>query len=276
LRGPRVARIHRGAYVCSGVTITLRTRVDAALLLLPEGTAASHVTGLQLRGIDVGPRLPLHFSSTHPHRARLPDVRMHRCSTLPRPRDGMLSAERCFVEAASELGLLEAVVAGDWLVHTRHSDLGRLNREVATAAGSRGVVAAREALALVRPRVESPRETRLRLMLVLAGLPEPQINVDVRQGRRFVARPDLLYPAPFKVVVEYEGRQHADDSRQWNRDIDRYDDLAAAGWRVYRVTAERMREPREVVRRVHAMLVAAGYRGPRPRFDGRWSQLFEQ
>ena len=75
--------------------------------------------------------------------------------------------------------------------------------------------------------------------------------------------------------MEYDGRQHADDVAQWNRDLDRLDDFEAARWGHIRVTAQRLQRPREVVRRVYAKLVDRGYRGPVPMFGPQWVALFE-
>ncbi len=48
-------------------------------------------------------------------------------------------------------------------------------------------------------------ETRLRLLLVLAGLPEPTVNVIVRgPDGEWLRRFDLCYPI-FRLVVEYDG-----------------------------------------------------------------------
>ena len=46
----------------------------------------------------------------------------------------------------------------------------------------RGCRLARRAASLAREGVDSPQETRLRLLLVLAGLPEPRVNVIIRGG----------------------------------------------------------------------------------------------
>jgi hypothetical protein len=126
----------------------------------------------------------------------------------------------------------------------------------------------------VRERVDSPRETRLRLCLVLAGLPEPECNVRVGTAEFPIGRGDLVY-LQFKVIIEYEGDQHRTDVRQWNIDIQRQEDFAAAGWNVIRVTAHGMRRPRSVVHRVLGALRKAGFDGPGPSFSAEWCRLFE-
>ncbi len=50
----------------------------------------------------------------------------------------------------------------------------------------------------------------------LAGLPEPQVNPEVRDGG-FRTRLDLVHP-DLKLVIEYDGQQHrAADLDQWDR-----------------------------------------------------------
>lgn len=51
-------------------------------------------------------------------------------------------------------------------------------------------------------------ETWLRLLIVVAGLPEPVTNLNVHDASgRWIARPDLLYPA-YRVAIEYDGYHH--------------------------------------------------------------------
>ena len=76
------------------------------------------------------------------------------------------------------------------------------------------------------------------MLLVLAGLPEPTINLILRNAdgswrRRF----DMCYP-DLKLIIEYDGRQHADDIRQWQGDLRRREELDALGWRIVVVTAD--------------------------------------
>ena len=67
---------------------------------------------------------------------------------------------------------------------------------------------AAQAAAYVRAKVDSPMETRLRMLVVLAGLPEPVINLEVRDEDGEVLRKyDLAYPV-VKVAVEFDGQVH--------------------------------------------------------------------
>ena len=184
-----------------------------------------------------------------------------------------MTPQHAFAVAAKRLSLLELVTAGDWLVRRKCTTPARL---VAYLRGYRGdgVALARRAAALVRDRVDSPRETKLRLCLMLAGLPEPECNPTLGTKDYPIGRVDLLLEA-YKLILEYEGDQYRTDKGQWNTDIYRVEELSAEGYRVLRVTAEHMHRPRILVHRVHAALVKAGYDGPAPVFSAEWSALSE-
>ena len=128
----------------------------------------------------------------------------------------------------------------------------------ALAVGRRvGGPALREALPRVRTRSASRMESRCRLILSDAGLPEPELNHAVfdREGE-FVACVDLAYPTQ-KIAIEYEGEHHLRDPEQWAKDIARYEALAAAGWFVIRVTKADVFDGRAgLVRRVRDALRA--------------------
>jgi very-short-patch-repair endonuclease len=84
---------------------------------------------------------------------------------------------------------------------------------------------------------ESPQESRLRVRLVLAGLPRPVTQHEIRHDGRFVARADLAWPQ-WRVAVEYDGAWH-DDSERFHRDRERLNRMQAAGWVVLLITARR-------------------------------------
>ena len=265
-------RLFVGAYCPSGGGLTLPDLARAALLVAPPDALVTGVTALRLLGAAVGPVRPVHLVSTHLHPVRRPGLRVTRVADLPPGVDGLVAPEAAFVAAAPALDLVELVADGDHLVRRGLTTPAALV-ETARQHRGRGSVLARRAAGLVRERVDSPRETELRLCLVLAGLPEPACNVVVGDERDAVARGDLVHRR-LRVVLEYEGDQHRTDVRQWNRDIERQEQLEATGWRVVRITAERMRRPRAVVSRVLAVLRDAGYDGPDPTFGPAWTALF--
>jgi len=117
---------------------------------------------------------------------------------------------------------------------------------------------ARAAARYVRARVRSPMESRTRMLLVLAGLPEPEVNALVRAGNGSMREHDLLYRAA-RTVIEYDGRQHARDTRQWRIDLQRREDVDDDGWRVLVLTAEDIyRHPADTLRRVQDLLIRRG------------------
>ncbi len=124
----------------------------------------------------------------------------------------------------------------------------------------RGKRCAAQALAMLRPGAESRPESLTRLLLVGAGLPEPELNVKVFGGHgEFLGRVDMLFRT-YRVIVEYDGDQHRTDQAQFDRDLGRLDDLTAQGWRVVRIGGRTLfRNPQEVIVRVRRALVASGW-----------------
>ena len=151
----------------------------------------------------------------------------------------------------------DLVAAGDAVVRDwRTEPLATIDQlRAVIAAGRRvGIDRLRDAVPRVRTRAASRPETRCRLELVDAGLPEPELNYDVFEAGLWLACVDLAYPAA-RVAVEYEGEHHLLDPEQWARYILRYERLAAAGWLVIRVTkSELFEHPEAMVRRVRAAI----------------------
>ena len=273
LRGRRFTAPHRGVRQVAGAPTDLRAAIDAARLILPPDALVTGVSGLQVFGVDVGSTRPLRFVTAHPHQIRRPGIVVTRVASLPeRWNDLVVLPEHCWMVAARELDLVQLVTAGDWLLQLRFTYRQGL-ADYLHGRRDHGVGPARKALPLLRDRVRSPRESWLRLCLVLAGLPEPEVNPTVRvAGRR--GEVDLVYHQ-FRILIEYDGDQHRIDREQWNIDIERHELFTGGGWTILRVTAERARRPRWIVERVHALLCAAGYAGPAPTFSARWRALFD-
>jgi Protein of unknown function (DUF559) len=96
-------------------------------------------------------------------------------------------------------------------------------------------------------------ETRLRWLLIQAGLPRPDVQVHLRDCEgRFLGRADLFYSRA-RLAVEYDGDNHRDrlveDDRRQNLMIN-------AGFRLLRFTAgDIYRRPESVVAQVKAALI---------------------
>jgi hypothetical protein len=273
LRGPSVRRLGRGLYVAveAAETPSFTTMVAAFAMPLPPDVLAAGVTALRLYGVEVGREWPLCFGTTAAFHGVRRNTRVSVWRKAPPSRGLAVAPEHAFLGAAGDLDLVELVTAGDWLVRRKLTTPARLVAYTSHATG-RHVRVARRAAALVRSRVDSPKETVLRLVLVLAGLPEPVCNQGIGTEEWFLGRGDLVYQA-YKVVLEYEGDQHRTDKAQWNIDIGRYEEFTGEGYNVIRITA-RMRHPRSLVLRVDAALRAGGYDGPPPVFSEEWRRLF--
>lgn len=153
------------------------------------------------------------------------------------------------------------VAAAEYLIHPQHplATFDDLVDEVTTMGDVRhGIL--RSALRDVRGGVESPRETRLRLLLVRAGLPEPMTGWTLRDEHgAFVARLDLAYRR-WRVAPEYDGRQHAESTTQFRRDADRWNAIREEGWTVVRVLSHHLDgNGAQAVGMVRRALIAAGW-----------------
>jgi very-short-patch-repair endonuclease len=123
--------------------------------------------------------------------------------------------------------------------------------------GARGIRRLRAALGVADGGAESPQETRVRLLLVRAGLPKPETQIEFRELR---IRVDMGW-RDWQVAVEYDGIHHWENRYQRSWDIERIALLEAAGWSVVRVSAEMLTRPDAVVERVKAKLAERGAYG---------------
>jgi very-short-patch-repair endonuclease len=281
LRGSRFRRIFHGVYVDARVPDAPLLRTQAALLLHPPHAFASHFSAGRVYGVP----LP-----DHPHEhvtVWLPEDRVFRVGIFPHatqyptPDDvtevrGTRVSKPCrmFVELASVLGLVDLVVVGDALIR-----LGLCTREQLTeycrASPAQHAGDARRAAAYVRDRVESAMESRLRMLIVLSGLPEPEVNWEVGDDDGVALyRFDLGYVA-LKLAVEYDGRQHAESSYQWKRDLERREWMDRHGWRVVVVTSDGLfREPLRTILRIREALAERGQYVPSALMSEDWRPHF--
>jgi hypothetical protein len=274
----RYVRIFAGVYVAAGARIDPVMRVRAALSLFGPGAFASHVSAARVYGVPV-PTIPEEHVTVRrpadrrrpvgvvPHLHPAPDVRV--VSGVP-----VSAPAQLFVELAGQLSLVDLVVVGDHLVRRGWITLEKL-RAACAASRERGARAARRAAAYVRAGVDSPMETRLRMLIVLAGLPEPEVNLTIRDDLgEPIRRYDLSWPG-IRVAVEYDGRQHIEREDAWEEDLDRRENLDDAGWRILVVTSKGIyREPHRTVERVCRLLRARRCPGTPARPRDAWRPHF--
>ncbi len=268
LRGKRFRRILKGVYILTEIPHSEGLVARAALLRLPSEAVLSHLSAALVYRLPVPAGLGAHVTLDDPAGShRLAGVQIHRRhvpseAVTQRQNLPVTTAVRTFLDLAECLPLVELVVVGDAIVRSRLASVERLR---AAAAGMRGrhCRLARRAAALVRDLVDSPMETRVRLMIVFAGLPEPRIAQNVfDDSGGWIARLDLSYPDA-KVAIEYDGSQHLTNRRQWTSDLMRRELLDRAGWRVIVLTAQDYyRRPDHTLGRIEAVLIERNVLSP--------------
>jgi len=278
-RGSRFRRLFRGVYVDATVPESSRLRTEAALKLFQRDAFASHASAARIHAVPI-PTLPDEHISvlTADDRRANPGVR---CHVAPLSSQVTVSAgvrvspyAQMFVELGTLLSLVDHVIVGDHLV--RHDCVtAEVLQEFCVASRLPGAKAARVAASYVRASVDSPMETQLRMLILLAGLPEPEVNRTVRTtDGEPVRRYDLSYPA-VKVIIEYDGRQHIEREENWEADLDRREAIDDDAWRILVVTARGIfREPERTVLRIHRLLARKRMPGLIRTPRGDWRPYF--
>ncbi|MBW8732316.1 MAG: hypothetical protein JF622_15445 [Terrabacter sp.] len=248
---------------------------EAALLVSEPGSYVSHHTAARLLGA-VAPDHPDVHVTSHRLRVKGSGLTGHRAKVGQQVElwrgIRMTSPVQTFLDLAHCLTLVDLVVLGDSLVRRRRTTPEEL---VSATRDHRGPYSrlARRAAALVRAGVDSPMETRLRLLIVLAGLPEPEVDHRVHDGDgTLVRRYDLSY-LPFRLIIEYDGRQHAESDEQWLSDIGR--DETLDGEQIRRlviVSRDIYSTPGNTLARITRAMRRAGM--PVPRLRDEWRRHF--
>ena len=93
------------------------------------------------------------------------------------------------------------------------------------------------------------------MLLVLAGLPEPMVNITVADlNGQPLRRYDLCWPE-VRVIVEYDRRPHIEREDNWESDLDRREAIDDDDWRILFVIATGIyRHPERTVLRVWRLL----------------------
>lgn len=277
LRGPAYRRLFAGVFVSADTAHSPVQRVHAALVPFDGHAFASHASAARLYRVPI-PTIPEEHVTVvaRRHRRSRAGIVCHLASqaqTIEVHGVNVSVPAQLFVELASLLSLVDLVVAGDHLVHHQ----GVTPEELVTYAETSKLPhakAAAVAARYVRRPVKSPMETRLRMLLVLGGLPEPEVNVLVGSDNGTKREHDLVYRMAL-VAVEYDGRQHAEDAIQWRSDIQRREDSDDDGWRVLVVLADGIYvNPEATLQKVQRVLRERGEPGVPRHLSDEWRPYF--
>ncbi|MGJ9373709.1 endonuclease domain-containing protein [Nesterenkonia sp. CF4.4] len=216
----------------------------------------SHVTAAQIHRLPLPERLlrdtrvHLSHAAGTTRRIRRPEVSSHRVHVLPeqlvRWKGAWLSSRvRTWWELTTLLTEEELVIVGDHLLRrpyrsfeartTPFAVVTELQEIVEQMGRAPGLQPALAALALMRVGSDSATETRLRLALVRAGLPEPTLQVPARPNWRHSPCADMGYP-DWKIALEYDGGTHF-TPEQARSDQRRDNVFISAGWTVLHFNA---------------------------------------
>ena len=249
LRRRDVAHVGRGLYRPSDWSFELEAAARALSAASP-GAWISHVTAARLRCQILPPWLS---DSTELHLSKprsLPSVR--RKGVFGRTlcaRDDEIeeldgirisTRSRTWLDLARTLPLRDLVCMGDQLVRIPRVDFEGRTRPYDTLEGLRsmvarhpnlqGIVRAREALVLMRVGSDSGPESLLRLAMLDANLPEPDLQLPLRAGDPLSPTADLGYRHR-RLAIQYDGEHHLLDAQALS-DKRRDKAFESAGWTV--------------------------------------------
>ena len=274
LRGKSWTRLFPRVWVHVDHVMTHHDWIEAASLAMPERAQLSHVTRIQALGVDVGPLRPFHFIVSGDLHIDLDGIFLHRTEVLPPLDDVGVSPAAAFIQHCATARMIDAIKVGDWLLHHRHMSLLEVAELARRDHWRPGAHQARRVLPQLDAASRSLKESETRAIVVFSGLPTPEVNVDVVINGRRLGCVDLLFRL-WMLVLEYEGRQHAETIEQFNIDIARYAGFRDESIAYIQITNEMLRQPRAVVMLIHGKLLGRGYDGPAPTFGPRWRSLFE-
>ncbi|MHC6221805.1 DUF559 domain-containing protein [Arthrobacter sp. MMS24-S77] len=244
-----VERVSRSLYRPIGWDFDLESAARALSAATP-GAWISHVTAARLRSSCLPPWLA---DSTDLHLSKprsLPGTRRkgvigHRVIAAENEVESVdgiriSTRPRTWLDMARLLPLNDLVCMGDELIRVPRQALEGRNTPFATPEELRvlverhpnlqGVVRARQALELMRVGADSAPESLLRLAMLDAGIPEPELQLSLRSDDPFSPSADLGFRQR-RVAIQYDGGHHLAEAQTLS-DRRRNKAFEAAGWTV--------------------------------------------
>ncbi|MCX2750202.1 hypothetical protein OOZ51_20680 [Arthrobacter sp. MI7-26] len=259
LRAKDVSDGGRLIYLPAGREFALAERARVLAAATPSAWV-SHESAAVLTQLGLPPWLggdeTVHLSKPHElPRVRRTGVTGHRVRVLPgevTEIDGIpvSSPPRIWLDLAHQLPLRYVIAMGDQLIRMPRPGLERRTEPYASKEvlrilvrrhpNMKGVEKARLALEDMRVGADSFPETFLRLAMLDAGLPEPELQLRLDPDDLWSLSADLGYRR-FRIAVQYDGAPHLTREQQ-TRDNRRDEAFTSSGWSYFKANAHDLAE----------------------------------
>lgn len=259
LRARDVSDGGRLIHLPAGREFALAERARTLAAATP-GAWVSHESAALLTPLGLPPWLgsgeTIHLSKPHGlPRVRRAGVTGHRVRVLPGEVIELSgvpvsSPARTWLDLAHQLPLPYVIAMGDQLIRVPRPGLEGRTEPYADKEGLRllirrhpnmkGVEKARLALEEMQVGSDSYPETFMRLAMVDAGLPEPELQLRLDPDDPWSPSADLGYRR-FRIAVQYDGAPHLTREQQ-SKDYQRDEAFSSAGWSYFKANADDLAE----------------------------------
>ena len=259
-------RIHRGVYAVGHAAVGRLGTMRAALLACGDGAAISHQSAAELLRLSTTRPVLIDVSVTTGAGRKVEGIRRH--ESPPFLPDEVVVRERIRCTSTARTLIDMAGIAGERTIRRLTEQAAVLRQldptEVDRLMGRRRRRGAPMLRAVLAPwrgvdgdpqTLRSVLEARLLAAIRDCGLPPPRANAIVASGRHRL-EVDFLWEED-RLVVEADGLETHATPLAFRRDRWRDQVLAAAGYRVLRITWGQLEdEPGEALARIRGMLAS--------------------
>lgn len=242
----------RGVVIHAADALKLTTRAQAALLAVGPPAALSGATSLALHGISAVDDTNIHITVPYSRRIKSkPGLTMHQVDFRPSDvieLDGLatFSLDLALADFLCDGDKRAAIATVDEAMRGLAADHVRALREnvrdrIVDRRDRRGIHRALMLLDLATGKAESPPESILRLIVVEAGFPIPEVQYEITtvEGRKLYVL-DMAWPSR-RIALEYDGFAAHEERREYDSERDAR--MAGRGWITIRASAADLRDP---------------------------------
>lgn len=236
VQGGAVRRVFRGVAVDVRAVDSRSLRLQAAALVLPRDAVVADHSAAWIREADTlppGAMRDLRLMCLVPHGTHRPASSRMRVRQTCIP-DGdvevlrgvpVTSAQRTAADLLRLTWRPHALAAGDALVRAGVVDVLTLGDYLAPFTRLPGIKQAKELAPLLDGRANRHGESWMRMRIIDAGLPIPDLDHAIRESDGQVWYLDGYYEAA-RVATEYDGRTHHSTSADRAHDVERRTHIA--------------------------------------------------